>query len=579
MASGQQTIAVNIAGDAAPLKKSLDQSTDYLGKFGSSLATMGKVAGVAFAAAAAGAIAFGASSLKAASESEAVSRGLENAIKNAGVFGSTAEDIKRVTGALDEHSTKLAELTGIDDELFNQLKTRWAATPGLVALGTDGINKLAEVTANVAAGTGKDVESIANMFIKTAGDQETALAKLTKAGVVLTDSQKATYESMVANGDEMGAQTYLIDQLGEKYKGAAEAAANPFDRLKVIFENLQETVGKALLPAIEQVVPLIADFITKLTASPEFQVFLDLLTQTFSQLVAALTPLMPILMDLLLSLLPPIMELISVLAPVVATLVEAFIPLVDAVLPILVDLIMSLLPIFLQLMEGLIVPLIPIVVMLIEAFMPLIEAVLPILMELLDALMPILLVVAQIFSAGLTIAIGIFAGVLERLLPAIKFVTDGIAAVFGWLADNISGVLNWIIGAVEGFINFLADAINGAIDPLNSLLDGVAALTGGAIDINIEKIAKVSLPRLANGGIVMPRPGGTLATIGEAGQAEAVIPLDKLDKMINQGGGSGTTVVINGNVGWSPDEVAAQISRRARQAQALAGINGMIAVA
>lgn len=578
MAGGQQTIAVAIAGDAAPLKKSLDQSTDYLGKFGNSLATMAKAAGVAFAAAAAGAIAFGASSLKAASDSEAISRGLENAIKNAGVFGSTAADVQKVTAALDEHSTKLAEVTGIDDELFNQLKTRWLATPGLVALGTDGVNKLAEVTANVAAGTGKDVESIANMFIKTAGDQETALGKLTKAGVVLTDQQKKTYESMVANGDEIGAQTYLIDQLGEKYKGAAEAAANPFDRLKVIFENLQETVGKAMLPAIEKVVPLVADFVTKLTASPAFAAFLDLLTMTFQQLVDTLTPLMPILMDLLLSLLPPIMQLISALAPVVGALIAAFIPLVDAVLPLLVDLIMSLLPIFLELTEKLIIPLIPIITMLIEAFMPLIEAVLPILMELLDALMPILLVVAQIFSAGLTIAIGIFAGTLERLLPAVKFVTDGIAAVFGWLAQNIKHVLNFIIGGVEGFINMLADAINGAIDPLNMLLDGVAALTGGAIDINIEKVGKVSLPRLANGGIIPPRPGGTLATIGEAGQAEAVIPLDKLDKMIGSGS-SGTTVIINGNVGYSPEELAAQISRRARQAQALAGINGMIAVA
>lgn len=578
MAKGSQSAQIVISGDAAPLKKSLDDSTDHLGKFGSSLGGLGKAAGLAFAAAAAGAVAFGVSALKAAADADPISRNMENAAKNALVFGSTAGEIEKVTDALDKHSTKLAELTGVDDEFINGLKTAWLAVPAIAGMGVEGMNKLATISLDIAASAGKDAEGVATSIAKAFENPETALAKLQKAGVFLTDSQNATYEAMVATGDAAGAQAYLVDELAVKYQGAAEAAANPFDRLKVIFENLQETIGSALLPAIEQIVPLIADFVSQLTESPAFQQFIDLLAQTFSELVAALMPLLPILMDLLLSLLPPVMELISVLAPIVAMLVEAFIPLVDAVLPLLVDLIMSLLPIFLQLIEGLIIPLIPIVVMLIEAFMPLIEAVLPILMELLDALMPILLVVAKIFSAGLTIAIGIFAGVLERLLPAIKFVTDGIAAVFDWLANNINGVLNWIIGAVEGFINFLADAINGAIDPLNSLLDGVAALTGGAIDINIEKIAKVSLPRLANGGIVMPRPGGTLATIGEAGQAEAVIPLDKLDKMIGRGS-SGTTVVINGNVGWSPDEVAAQISRRARQAQALAGINGMIAVA
>ena len=41
----------------------------------------------------------------------------------------------------------------------------------------------------------------------------------------------------------------------------------------------------------------------------------------------------------------------------------------------------------------------------------------------------------------------------------------------------------------------------------------------------------------------MPRVGGTQATIGEAGQPEAVIPLDRFSEF-GMGGG-GTTVVIN----------------------------------
>lgn len=44
--------------------------------------------------------------------------------------------------------------------------------------------------------------------------------------------------------------------------------------------------------------------------------------------------------------------------------------------------------------------------------------------------------------------------------------------------------------------------------------------------------------QLAEGGIVMPRPGGTQATIGEAGQAEAVIPLGSNKAREMLGGGS-----------------------------------------
>jgi len=56
--------------------------------------------------------------------------------------------------------------------------------------------------------------------------------------------------------------------------------------------------------------------------------------------------------------------------------------------------------------------------------------------------------------------------------------------------------------------------------PLSYVLMAAAIATGMA---NVAKIAGV---KLAEGGIVMPRVGGTSAIIGEAGRAEAVIPLE-----------------------------------------------------
>ena len=211
--------------------KGVNDAMDGLKKFGA-------FAGVAFAAAAAGAVAFGAASLKAAAEAEAVTRGLENAVKNATLFGDTASSIGKATEALDKHSTQLAELSGIDDEIINQIKTGWLAVPSLAALGTEGINNLAQVVADTAAGTGKDVQAIGLAFQRVAGDTESAFSKLTRAGIGFTDEQKATFDSILSTNGEMAAQQYLIEQLGTKYAGAAEAAANPFARLNVIFKNL-----------------------------------------------------------------------------------------------------------------------------------------------------------------------------------------------------------------------------------------------------------------------------------------------------------------------------------------------------
>lgn len=64
-------------------------------------------------------------------------------------------------------------------------------------------------------------------------------------------------------------------------------------------------------------------------------------------------------------------------------------------------------------------------------------------------------------------------------------------------------------------------------------------------------------PELADGGIVLPRPGGTRAIIGEAGQAEAVIPLDRLGNM----GGSNQYVININKANVSGKEVVDAIRR------------------
>jgi hypothetical protein len=56
------------------------------------------------------------------------------------------------------------------------------------------------------------------------------------------------------------------------------------------------------------------------------------------------------------------------------------------------------------------------------------------------------------------------------------------------------------------------------------VLGAIAA--AAAIAAGMANVAKITGVKLAKGGIVMPQDGGVQATIGEAGSAEAVIPLD-----------------------------------------------------
>lgn len=108
-------------------------------------------------------------------------------------------------------------------------------------------------------------------------------------------------------------------------------------------------------------------------------------------------------------------------------------------------------------------------------------------------------------------------------------VWNTIVGVFGSIGIAIG---NAIGGAVKGVVNsilgFAENTINGFIRAINTALDAINKIPG----VNIGQLGLLNIPRLADGGIVPATPGGILANIGEGGEAEAVIPLSKLDKMI-----------------------------------------------
>jgi len=72
---------------------------------------------------------------------------------------------------------------------------------------------------------------------------------------------------------------------------------------------------------------------------------------------------------------------------------------------------------------------------------------------------------------------------------------------------------------------------------------GVApAAIMGSITAAEVALMYANKPRLATGGIVQATPGGRDVTVAEAGQAEAVIPLDQLDNMLSSKSGFGEGV-------------------------------------
>jgi hypothetical protein len=324
MANGTQTVSAVITADAKPFKKSVGDASKSFDGFSKSVKNFGVIAGAAILGASAAMVGFIGKSITAAAEAEAIARGLQNAAENANVFATQAGGIAGATAALKDYATTLGETIGIDDEKILGIVSQWLAVPQLASLGVDGLNNLVTVAADVAAGTNKDLDSVANAFVKVAGDGETALTKLLRLGVVFTDEQKNQYQALLDANDEIGAQNYLIEQLGTKYAGAAEAIANPFDRLKVIFGNFIEEIGTRFLPILEQVIPQVQTFLDGLLTSPEFTQFLQDMTAEFTDLLPIIFELIPKLFEFGQTVLPLLIDLLPLVGEALSTVAFLF---------------------------------------------------------------------------------------------------------------------------------------------------------------------------------------------------------------------------------------------------------------
>ncbi|MBB5940077.1 hypothetical protein [Streptomyces zagrosensis] len=158
-------------------------------------------------------------------------------------------------------------------------------------------------------------------------------------------------------------------------------------------------------------------------------------------------------------------------------------------------------------------------------------------------------------ALNLTMAASPFGLVMALLAPLIaQFINmdkvvavakRGFSAAMKAISSATSSMINFIKPLLKMAVNLYTTpirgmiiALNGAIGGLNgikvSIPDWVPKYGGRSFGLDIPKLPNI--PALAQGGLVEARTGGTLALIGEAGEAEAVLPLSKLERMFGQGG-------------------------------------------
>jgi len=142
--------------------------------------------------------------------------------------------------SVEKYIDKLQRATGVADD-----KLRPSLEKLLVATGKVGkAQKLQALAMDIAAGTGKDLDTVSLSLAKAYGGN---LGALTRMGITLD-------ESIIKNKDFKAAQEELDRLFGGQSAAAAETMEGKFKRFNIAVDEAKESIGVALMPTIEKMV-------------------------------------------------------------------------------------------------------------------------------------------------------------------------------------------------------------------------------------------------------------------------------------------------------------------------------------
>ena len=230
-----RTMKLNLLADVSQFGKSLNKAEDNTKSFSGKMKGYSKVAAGAFAAVgiAAGvmAIKIGVDGVKAAIEDEVSQKKLAKTLKN--VTKATDKQIE----ATEDYITKQQMQYGISDSKLRPALEKLVRYTGDLTEA----QKLNNLAIDVAAGTGKDLETVATALGRAYDGQFTAIKKL---GIPLD-------ENIIKTKDSEAAFKALTDTFG----GSAAAQTETFEgKVKILNEQwgeFKESIGVKVIPILK----------------------------------------------------------------------------------------------------------------------------------------------------------------------------------------------------------------------------------------------------------------------------------------------------------------------------------------
>jgi hypothetical protein len=186
----------------------------------------------------------------------------KGAIADEAAQAELARSLRQTTGATDaliasneEWISTQGQLLGITDDELRPVMSKLARATGDVTRA----QKLATQAMDIATATGKPLSAVTDALTRALGGNMTALGRLAPE-----------FREMVKEGasfDDIMAE--IAGTMGGAASEAANTAQGQFKRLGVALSETKESIGAALLPAIQAVLPLLQTMATWAQNNPQ----------------------------------------------------------------------------------------------------------------------------------------------------------------------------------------------------------------------------------------------------------------------------------------------------------------------
>jgi hypothetical protein len=259
MAGDWRTLKLEVLAETKQFVKGMDTANKQTESFGTKLVDFGKKGALALAAAGVAAVAFAAKAIQAGEGAATANARIAQINESMGLFGDSTDE---VTNRLVSYAEATARATGIDTNAIKATQAKLLTFKELAAsageLGGE-FDRATQAAIDLGAAGFGTAEMNAVALGKALNDPIKGITALSRSGVTFTEVEQERIKTLVASNKVSEAQILILEAIETQVGGTALATANASDRIRVGFDQVQERIGLALLPAFEKLTSFLLD--------------------------------------------------------------------------------------------------------------------------------------------------------------------------------------------------------------------------------------------------------------------------------------------------------------------------------